>query len=354
MNKYTLFLLLILLLGACAPVEHTYKAGVAVKSATETVPVVSSVAKEPLSSMDEHLRNDELKEDSVAVSYFYDEENGNVTALGEMYRQQLERELLATGHCVKIRKDLNLLLLDSESFGSGFDVQALKQLQADILYTGSYRLFPCGDAGGVCALLNIKASSESGASVVDSFQCRVDLPAGWARLAANVRGNVYQQQVRDVVDTSLVDKPSLSASLNREPACYVAGEAAQVDVETEPGCYLYILSLAADGSVTLLYPCSMLPQRPLVSGHFIFPPLAIQKHWQLQFYPLTTDVTSKEAIKVIASRKPIDFSWLPVPENQIYKGAKGGKLQEITRVLQQVQGWSDVVLPYYVGKDCAR
>ncbi len=350
MNKYCLHcLLLVLVLTACAPPRMSDGGGGVVVGARGARYGADGDGGGAVTvSLRDCFRHVAGAGKAVAVSYIYDEENGNVTALGEHYRKQLERELLAASYQVKTRQDLNLLLQESESFGFGFDVDDMERLRADIVYSGSYRL----DNARHAVVLNIKATQVEATAIVATFECREALPLGWARLAASIRGNVYQQQVRELNDASAADKPPLQARLDRNPACYAAGDAAQITVATAPGCYVYLLSLAADNSVTLLYPNSVLPQQPLVDGKLVFPPPALARHWQLLLYPLSANETNSEVIKVIASRQPIDFTYLPIPENQIYRGAQGGDIRAITSTLQQVRGWNEVTLPYMVGRDC--
>jgi hypothetical protein len=73
---------------------------------------------------------------------------------------------------------------------------------------------------------------------------------------------------------------------------------------------------------------------------------------QLVFYPLEKGRFCREAIKVVASRRPLDFSFLPVPEDTIYSGARGGDMLRMLDVLKNARGWRDVVVPYGVGDNC--
>jgi hypothetical protein len=75
----------------------------------------------------------------------------------------------------------------------------------------------------------------------------------------------------------------------------------------------------------------------------------------LKDVPLTSlkqEEPCKEAFKIIASKDALDFSFLPVPENRIYSGARGGEIQRVSKVLEKADGWSEVVLGYWVSENC--
>ena len=57
--------------------------------------------------------------EAVAVSYIYDTESGNVTELGNLYRDKTETALADDGVTVKPRRDLALIIEDVESHGFG-------------------------------------------------------------------------------------------------------------------------------------------------------------------------------------------------------------------------------------------
>ncbi len=62
--------------------------------------------------------------------------------------------------------------------------------------------------------------------------------------------------------------------------------------------------------------------------------------------------SSQEAVKVVASRQLLDFSFLPVPINRLYYGAEGGDIKKMLYVLKNARDWREVTLNYAVGVDC--
>jgi len=290
--------------------------------------------------------------ETVAVTAIYDETSGAVTALGNRWRDEIEAALSRQHIIVKARRDLGFIIDDNDSFGSKVDEQKIWQTAgADLIINGSYRLQP--NVASPHALLTLKLLDTKTANVRQTLNLTKKLTPGWAKSAAQVSGNVFQESVEILVDSSnSKKKPPLSARLNRQPACFPTAAAGIVLVQTEPGTHVYLLNLAADQSVTLLHPNSRLPDQKLISGHFEFPPPALSKEIQLVFYPLIDGQMSHESIKVISSYFPIDFSYLPVPENAIYAGVKGGDIKQVLKSLKQAQGWSEQVLDYWVGPEC--
>jgi hypothetical protein len=290
--------------------------------------------------------------EAVAVTAIYDEASGDVTALGNRWRDEVEAALSAKQVKIKARRDIGVIIDDIDSFGRGGNEQKVWQESgADLLISGSYRLQP--NANPPQALLTLKLLDVHTTSIRQTLTLPKPLQSGWAKSAAQVSGNVYQKSVEIIVDSSAPEKkPPLATSLDRNPACFPTGTAGTVRVQTEPGTYVYLLNLAADQTVTLLYPNTRLPDQKLTTGRFDFPPVAFVEDLQLMFYPLIEGQMSQESIKVISSYFPIDFSYLPVPENTIYAGAQGGDIKQVLKTLKTARGWSEQVLDYWVGPEC--
>jgi len=143
--------------------------------------------------------------------------------------------------------------------------------------------------------------------------------------------------------------PNLMAQLDRDPPCYKAGSRAKITVNSEAGSYIYILNVAADRTVTMIYPNSYMPEKALVSNHFSFPPKALD-NLVLELYPLVGEELSRESFKVIASKKRLDFSFLKVAEGRIFAGAEASELKEVLDLLKNAKGYSETSLNYMVGR----
>ena len=293
--------------------------------------------------------------ESAAVSWIYEEPSGNITSLGDDWRQRVEKGLRDHQVEVKARKDIGVIIDDIGSFGLGGDEQKVwQQAGADVVISGNYHVVSQSHSGGEKPhiYLTIKALRVDDSAVVKTVLWQDTLAAGWSRRAASIHGNAHQKDIEIITDSSgNQSRPLLSAQLDRNPACYPTGSVANIMVHTDPGSYVYLLNLAADNTMTLLYPNKKMADQPLPSGILTFPPAALAGV-QLQFYPLDPQQTCSEAIKVISSRVPIDFSYLPIPENTLYAGAAGGDIKQVATTLKQARGWSEKVLTYMVGPDC--
>ena len=287
---------------------------------------------------------------SVAVSVIHDRATGNVTALSEGWRERLEGELARAGLQVKARRDLAALVREAQTFrGDREEYDIWDRAGADVLVRGSYQIDD-HDINHPLAEITIKAVSLDTAGVLATQTWQEELSYGWPRLQAQVRGNVHQRDVAVIAPEK--PGPQLAVHLDRNPPCYPPEAAARLTITTVAGSFMYIFNIAADNSVTLLYPNRLQGNQPLASDQVMFPPLSLSSKIVLQLYPLKPGGTSEESFKVVVSRHKLDFSFLPVPENQIFSGARGGKLKQVLDVLRQAEQWSQRTVTYSVGRGC--
>lgn len=285
---------------------------------------------------------------SVAISQIYDGTNGDMTALGDRFRDRIETSLINKGFKVLPRRDL-FVLMDERGLGGG-EGPDLKDLKAGAVISGRYYL-PSEVKGTAEFHLRALDVNENRALGAVSFQ--EILPQDWHKLVSSIRGNIFQKGIEQA-SPSGKKGPLLSARLDRKPACYPSGASVKINLSTEEGVYVYIFNLAADGTVTLLYPNKMTPDAWMPVSEFEFPPAALSKTMGLVVYPLRPEETSQETFKVVASRRKLDFSFLPVPQNEIYAGARGEKLAKLLEVLKKTEEWSEVNLSYWVGSGCGK
>jgi hypothetical protein len=293
------------------------------------------------------------KNETVAVSYIVERNSGDITQLGNHWRSLIEKALTEANVTVKARKDIVLIIDDLETFGPASDEEDIwRQAGADVIISGDYFIRTESGITGKkdIAELTVKALRLQSATVLKTISIRQPLKPGWQKEAAAIVGNIYQRRIAQAAPENGTG-PKLQAALNTK-RCYTPGENAAITVQTEPGAHIYILNLAADNSVSMLYPNALLDDQPLTTGKLTFPPTALAKKLTLAIYPLKKGETSQEAIKVISSRQPLDFSFLPVPKNKIYTGAAGGDLQSVAAALSRQKGWSQIILRYWVGDAC--
>ncbi len=288
-------------------------------------------------------------EESVAVSWIYNAENGNITALGNIWRDRVAMGLKDHNIRIKGRKDVVLLIDDIESFGSGkVEKDIWEKAGADIVVTGTYRII-CNNGVPEKFLLYIKALRVEDAELIGSCEWSENLGPDWRPLALNIRGNVYHKKLQTITAPENIKKqPSLSARLNSSNGSYMTGEKGQIYIQTDPGMYLYLFSLSADNTITLLYPNRYCKDAPIAGKEFVFPK-DCSKDIDLEFYPLIPGKRCRESVLVVASIEKLDFSFIPFQTHQIYHWVKGEDIKKIYDVLHQTKCWRKLSLDYTVG-----
>jgi hypothetical protein len=297
----------------------------------------------------------------VAVSAAYNAKNGEINALGDYYRGKIETAINHARYKVIPREETLLVLFNeheirttshiriSESPGTRSDPRNdAPELGADVVLSIRYYLVEAENR----LELQIRALNPADNKIVGAISLQERLPTNWRELAAVVHSNIFGQKLESLAAPA-ARRPSLQAQLDRTSACYPAGADVRLQVETEVGVHLYIFNLAADNSVTLVYPNRYLPDLPLEQGRFHFPPKG-RKDMTLEVYPLVPHRSVQETFKIVASGQRLDFGFLPVPINAIFSGVEGGDLQKVLETLNQARGWAETTLTYRVGPQCGR
>jgi len=290
-----------------------------------------------------------LPGESVAVSWICEAGTDNITALGNLWRDRVEKAFSDRGISVKGRRDLCLVLEDMASFGSGGDEETiLKNAGAAIVVIGKHRVIEEINQPPQIKLI-VKALRGETAQLVGTAEWTAPLASDWRKLASQCQGNAYQKKIDTITaPESETGKPFLTAWLDRPGAVYAEGETGEIHIESEPGVYLYLLNLTADGIVALLYPNRLCPAKVLSGKIFVFPPPDCRENIELEFHPLEPGGVNRESVKVVASRTPLDFSFLPEPINQPVPIAQGGDIKKVYDVLDQAKSWNEVLLEYTV------
>lgn len=283
----------------------------------------------------------------IAVAPIYDGVSGDVTALAELWRDFLENTINQLQLNSVTRKDIVLLMDEVSTFDNTEKIDdLLENSSVDVLVSGRYYLT------GNQAELHLKVLKVDSGKILSSHQFKPVLPKNWVKLVSVIKSNIYHQKVNRLTKNSN-SAPHLSARLNKKQACYQTGESSHLIIQAEKGSYIYILNMAADNTVTLLYPNRWLENNSMISDSMEFPPLPmrVSGKMKLRLYPLNNQPTN-ESMKIIASRSPLDFSSLPIPENAVFAGASGGEIKTVLNTLKESKQWRDVKLSYWVGPGC--
>jgi len=99
----------------------------------------------------------------------------------------------------------------------------------------------------------------------------------WQARALRITGNYYADSIEIVGPGAASRGPELKARLDRDFPCYESGSRAAITVESEAGVYIYILNVAADRTVTLIYPTPIFGKKSRSAAIFAF----LRKRWRI-------------------------------------------------------------------------
>ena len=313
--------------------------------------IASSPPRIPVSILTE-LPNDR----PVAVSIIHGECSGNITQLGNRFRDDIEISLKSRGYEIKPRKDLVMIIDDAQLSG---DMKSEKKIWekvgADYVINGCYTITENPDNDHIVTIrITTKAYAISTSSLVDGDIFTLTMNKKEAcSLNSLLLGNVFQNEFKSLGTNNGNGKnaPFLEARLDRSNTCYQSGENVTIHVTTEKGVYLYIFCLSCDGNVTILHPNPHHGNVPLNTDSFTFPPeqSPIEK---LTVQGMAAKPTCMEIYKIIATRSKRDFSFLPFPENGIYRGSNGPDINKITRITGAMNDYAQVRIPYRICDHC--
>ncbi len=295
-------------------------------------------------------------QEPVAVTTIHDETNGNITLLSDHIRDKVEAALARRGVVVKARKDLVGIIDDAElgaSAGEDTEARLWTKAGAAVVVRGSYSVLPVpGNETQMDVQVLLKAFRSDTVELLDSEEMRFPMERGRLTALSQVTGNIYQQQFKTVVGSSMVPPPFLQARLNRPDGCYRPGDTASLVIDTEEDIFLSLFSLSCDGNVAVLWPEPNSKESRVQSSHIIFPPAEGSRIKALHLQPAKRGEICRESFKIVASRDKLDFSYLPFPANKIYSGINGKDIERITNTLKNSSSYNQIVLDYRIDAHC--
>lgn len=164
--------------------------------------------------------------------------------------------------------------------------------------------------------------------------------------------NIYQVKVKALIrpvfpekEGGLLIKPALSKTDLKE------GEEVKIFCQVNRDCYIYIFSIAADGSVTLLFPNSLNNQNFISKGKiYEFPEPGSRIQLQARFLPNFPKTVAQERIKIIATQEKEDLIPLGFREGmfQIYDAKSTGMISDLVKKLNRLdpESWAEATLTY--------
>lgn len=187
---------------------------------------------------------------------------------------------------------------------------------------------------------------------------------------ARVRGNIEQirtiNEERDRLNPNLYrvrlkvlvrplypkEDKSLRVRVDLEKSHFSPGEEIHIYYQVDSDCYIYIFSIAADNSVTLLLPNSLLPDNFVrANAGQVFPPKGSAIRLQAIPLPDFAAKVSQERIKVIATRVPeIILHGFKEGIFRVYDAKSTGLVGDLARKLNQIDpaDWGEAVRTYTI------
>ncbi len=145
----------------------------------------------------------------------------------------------------------------------------------------------------------------------------------------------------------LLVKLSLSKTDMRE------GDEVKIFYQVNENSHVYIFSIAADGSVTLLLPNSNMQDNFTRAGRaHQFPPADSLIHLKAMFLPNFKEAFAEERIKIIATRQKEDLLSIGFREGifQVYDAKSTGMISDLVRRLNHIEpaDWAEATAVYNI------
>jgi hypothetical protein len=176
------------------------------------------------------------------------------------------------------------------------------------------------------------------------------LNSGWDKQDRNL----YQVKIKALVEPLYPEKgKGLSAKLNLSKTKLREGEEVKIYYETNSDCYIYLFSVAADDSVTLIFPNSQNQENKVAGGKvYEFPAQEGGIRLNAMFLPGFHGKAAEEKIKLIATLKKENLLPLGFKEGmfQAYDARSTGLISELVKRLNQIDPaeWADATVEYII------
>jgi hypothetical protein len=172
----------------------------------------------------------------------------------------------------------------------------------------------------------------------------------------NKQRELYKVRIKALVEPVYPEKGqgiALAASLSKTDLR--EGDPVKIFYKTNTDCYIYIFSVAADGSVTLLLPNSITKDNS-VHAHqaYEFPPEGSAISLKAAFLLGMKDRIAEEKIKVIATRKKEELLALSFQEGmfKVYDARATGMISDLVKHLNKIDpaDWTEATVVYTIAR----
>lgn len=167
--------------------------------------------------------------------------------------------------------------------------------------------------------------------------------------------NHYQVRIRALVRPVFPHEgDGIRIKLALSKAALKEGEEVKIYYQTNTDCYVYIFSIAADNSVTLLFPNSWSKDNFIkANSGRVFPPEDCPLHLKAMCLGGLKVKQSEERIKIIATRqKEIILQGFQEGMFQVYDASSTGLVGDLARKLNQLDpaDWGEALEVYTIAK----
>ncbi len=166
--------------------------------------------------------------------------------------------------------------------------------------------------------------------------------------------NLYRISIKALIEPVYPEKgEGLSAKLSLSNTDLKEGDEVKLFYQVSEDSYVYIFSIAADGSVTLLLPNSNTPDNFIKAGRaYQFPPTDSRIHLKAMFLPNNKEASVDEKIKIIATRHKEELLSIGFKEGvfQVYDAKSTGMISDLVRRLSQIEPtyWTETTAVYHL------
>ena len=172
--------------------------------------------------------------------------------------------------------------------------------------------------------------------------------------------NLYRISIKALIEPVYPEKgEGLSAKLSLSKTDLKEGEEVKIFYQVSEDSYVYMFSIASDGSVTLLLPNSNMPDNFTRAGRaYQFPPTDSPIHLKAMFLPNHKEASAEEKIKIIATRSKEELLSIGFKEGifQVYDAKSTGMIGDLVRRLNQIEltDWTEATAFYTIKKQSRR
>ncbi|MEN6622753.1 MAG: DUF4384 domain-containing protein [Smithella sp.] len=169
-----------------------------------------------------------------------------------------------------------------------------------------------------------------------------------------IQKNLYKVKIKALVEPAYPEKgEEFIVKLHLSKTELHEGDDVQIFYKTNKDSYIYIFSIAADGSVTLLFPNLIARDNFIKSGIACqYPPANSSLHLKAMFLPKCKEASAEERLKIIATRQKEDLLLLGFHQGifQVYDAKSTGMISDLVRRLNQMEptDWAEASMSYTI------